>query len=74
MKSTIDDKEITAGLKEIFTIFGQLYQFEITAFSSENEFVDIMFAEQKIKIMAIPKQTDLKIEIPGQDQIKSIKL
>ncbi len=73
LKSTIDGKEITAGSREISTMFGQLYKFEIMAFGSEDKFAGTMFAEQRTKIMIMLKQADLEIEISGQDQIRSIK-
>ncbi|KAJ2899375.1 hypothetical protein MKZ38_003082 [Zalerion maritima] len=72
LRSAISGKEITAGSKEISTMLGRLYQFQVSALSSEDELRATIVAEQGRDTVAIPGEPGSASEIPGQEQVRSI--
>lgn len=73
LRNAIIGKEITVGSKEISRLLGQLYQFQVSALSSEDELRVTIVAERDKGTSGILGEPGLASEIPAQEQLRSIK-
>jgi hypothetical protein len=73
LRNAITSKEIVDGSKGISTMVGQLYWFQVAALSSADELRAAILLEHGKSRMSTPGGPLLGTEIPGEEQVRSIK-
>ncbi|KAF2175488.1 hypothetical protein K469DRAFT_724119 [Zopfia rhizophila CBS 207.26] len=70
LRNAITSKEITVRSKEILRMLGQLYQFQVSALSSEDKLSVTIVIEQGKRTLSILGEPGSASEIPAQEQLR----